>query len=173
MNTGIDLWTQYIVVMTLLELSTQMRHDRGQQLRGFYCIHTCIWMKKQLFRWWLVALGCCPCFLWDRLWGSWGDHLAVFNLLCDNYNLSCWRDLFSANTVETNKYNVLIKIMTKHQFTKLAVTFYSPFSLPALSIQKPSVFCDLHLQSRLDVEQHLVLLALAFHVSVQLHQLLL
>lgn len=45
--------------------------------------------------------------------------------------------------------------------------------LPALSIQQPPVFCNLHLQPCLDVEQYVVLLALAFHVSTQLHQLFL
>ena len=42
----------------------------------------------------------------------------------------------------------------------------------ALSVQKPSVLRNLHLQSALDVQQHLVLLSLALQVSSQLHQLL-
>lgn len=42
-----------------------------------------------------------------------------------------------------------------------------------LSLQQAAVLCDLHLQPRLDVQQHLVFLTLTLQVSSQLNQLLL
>ena len=42
-----------------------------------------------------------------------------------------------------------------------------------IPVQQPPVLSDLHLQSGLDVQQHLVLLSLAAQVGSKLHQLLL
>lgn len=45
--------------------------------------------------------------------------------------------------------------------------------LPALSIQKPPVFCNFHLQSCLDIKECLVRITLVFNVTTQLCQLFL
>lgn len=58
-------------------------------------------------------------------------------------------------------------------FAELILELFFAGKLPALSIHQPLVFCNLHLKPGLDIEQHIVLLALVFYVSAQARQLFL